>query len=111
MPRAANISDWGALFALTLMWGSSFALNEVALQSVTPSALVAVRVIIGAFVMFTFMRASGVRLPQTARGWLPRVIMAVAINYRPQTAFHLFFKRLVVLMAQKSTRCVHRAIC
>ena len=83
MPRPANTGDWLALLALTVMWGTSFALNEIALQSMSPATLVAVRVVIAAFVLYVFMRANGVSLPRTVVGWVPMAIMAVFGNVLP----------------------------
>ncbi len=83
MPRAANAGDWLALFALTALWGTSFALNEVALASFSPAVMVAGRVVIATSVLIVFMRASGVRLPRTARDWVPMLVLAVAGNLLP----------------------------
>ena len=86
MPRAANTGDWLALFGLTALWGSSFALNELALRSFSPALMVSARVLIASFVLLLFMRAHGVRLPQSIRGWVPMLIMAILGNLLP---FHL----------------------
>ncbi|MGB5511963.1 MAG: DMT family transporter, partial [Woeseiaceae bacterium] len=71
------------LLALSVLWGTSFAINEVALQSFSPSMLVAGRIFISAFVLYLFMRASGVRLPRTVQGWKPMLVMAVFGNLLP----------------------------
>lgn len=83
MPRRANIGDWIALLALTVLWGSAFLFNELALASYSPAALVAGRVAIGAAAMWFYMRASGIRLPRTRSGWRPMAIMAVLGNLLP----------------------------
>ncbi len=83
MPRAANIGDWVGLIALTLLWGTSFALNEMALRSISPAMLVAGRVLIAAVVLFVVMRASGASLPGSPRTWLPLLVMALLGNFLP----------------------------
>ena len=83
MPRAAHAGDWAGLIALTLLWGTSFAFNEIALQSLSPAMLVAGRVAIAGLVLYAVMRASGVRLPTTWRAWAPLVVMGILGNVLP----------------------------
>lgn len=86
MPRAARMSDWIALLALTVMWGTAFMFNEIALAAFPPAVLVAGRIVIAAVILFAFMRASGIALPPPGRGWIPMAVMAVLGNVLP---FHL----------------------
>jgi len=83
MPRAAHFGDWIALLALTLMWGTAFMFNELALASFPPSVLVAARILIATAVLFAFMRANGIRLPPLGRAWIPLLVMAVLGNVLP----------------------------
>lgn len=83
MPRPATLIDWLSLLALSVLWGTSFAINEVALRSFSPAMLVAGRVFVSAAVLYLFLRASGVRLPKTVRGWTPMLVMAVFGNLLP----------------------------
>lgn len=83
MPRAAHFGDWVALLALTLMWGTAFMFNELALASFPPSVLVAGRILIATAVLFAFMRANGIRLPPIGRAWVPLLVMAVLGNVLP----------------------------
>jgi drug/metabolite transporter (DMT)-like permease len=83
MPRPATFTDWLSLLALSVLWGSSFAVNEVALQAFSPAMLVAGRIFIAAVVLYIFMRASGVRLPSSLSGWKPMLVMAVFGNLVP----------------------------
>ncbi|MEM9208357.1 MAG: DMT family transporter, partial [Pseudomonadota bacterium] len=86
MPRAATAGDWIALLVLTAFWGSSFAFTQIALASFPPAVLVFSRVVIAAFVLLVYLRGAGVRLPATARDWVPMGITAVFGNLLP---FHL----------------------
>jgi drug/metabolite transporter (DMT)-like permease len=85
MPRPARISDWVALFALTVLWGSAFLLNEIALGALPPNVIVAGRIIIATGVLFAAMHAHGISLPGELRGWLPMFAMAVFGNVLPFT--------------------------
>lgn len=86
MPRAPQPGDWLSLLALTVLWGSAFLLNELALASFPPAVLVAGRISIAAVVLYAYMRANGIALPALGRSWLPMLVMAVFANALP---FHL----------------------
>jgi drug/metabolite transporter (DMT)-like permease len=64
VPRAPTTGDWLTLLVLTIFWGSAFMFNAIALQSFSPSMLVAVRITIAAAILFIYMRACGIRLPE-----------------------------------------------
>ena len=83
MPRTATISDWLKLLALTVLWGSSFAANEVALAALSPSALVGARLAIAAAVLCVYLRALGMSLPRSRGSWLHVSIMALFGNLLP----------------------------
>lgn len=83
MPRAANFSDWIALLVLTAMWGTAFMFNELALAAFPPSVLVAGRILIATVILFAYMRAQGIKLPVSARAWVPMVVMALLGNVLP----------------------------
>ena len=83
MPRAAHFGDWVALLALTVLWGTAFLFNELALAAFPPSVLVAGRIFIASFVIYAFMRASGIKLPKIGRAWIPMIVMAMLGNVLP----------------------------
>lgn len=83
MPRAAELRDWIALLGLTMMWGSAFMLNELALESFPPAFIVAGRIVIAASLLFVVMRAYRIQLPRSIRGWRPMIAMAVFGNVLP----------------------------
>lgn len=83
MPRAANSRDWIALLGLTIMWGSAFMLTELALASFPPGFIVASRIVIAAALLFVVIRAHGIQLPRSIRGWLPMLAMAIFGNVLP----------------------------
>lgn len=83
MPRAPTSGDWLTLGVLTLFWGSAFMFNAIALESFSPSMLVAARIVIATVILFVYMRASGIRLPEPGRRWLPMLVMAILGNVLP----------------------------
>lgn len=86
MPRTPHAGDWISLLALTALWGSAFALNEIALASLPPSVLVAGRIIIATVLIVSFLRLTGDALPGPSRNWWPMFILALFGNVLP---FHL----------------------
>lgn len=83
MPRAPHALDWLSLLVLTVLWGSAFLLNELALRSFPPPVLVAGRIIIGALVVYAYLRLSGSSLPRSPRAWIPMAVIAVLGNVLP----------------------------
>ena len=86
MPRAPHAGDWLSLLALTVLWGSAFFFNELALAAFTPSALVAGRIVIATVLIYGYLRLTGETLPRAGRAWFPMVVLAVFGNVLP---FHL----------------------
>ena len=83
MPRAPHIRDWISLLILTVLWGSAFLFNELALQSFPPPVLVAGRILIAAVVVYGYLRFTGAALPRDARAWIPMAVIAVFGNVLP----------------------------
>ncbi|MBT8092948.1 MAG: DMT family transporter [Gammaproteobacteria bacterium] len=81
--RAPHPRDWFYLAALTALWGSAFALNEIALRSFPPSIIVAGRIAIAACILLIVTYAQGTKLPRTAGEWLPMAVLAVFANVLP----------------------------
>ena len=81
MPRAATSHDWLMLALLTLLWGSAFMLNEIALAAYPPAVLVGGRLLIATIVLVAVAMARGSAIPKGL--WIPMGIMAVLGNYLP----------------------------
>jgi len=77
------ISHWFLLIAIVMLWGSAFALNEVAIDAFTPLALVTGRFIIAAVVLTTVIWLKGQALPRSGRFWLYCLAMATIGNALP----------------------------
>jgi drug/metabolite transporter (DMT)-like permease len=86
MPRAPHFGDWLALLVLTVLWGSAFVLNELALASFSPSVLVVGRIVVAALLVYGYLRLTGQTLPRPGRAWMPMLVLAVLGNVLP---FHL----------------------
>jgi len=77
MPRAPLGSDWLGLATLTVLWGTAFLFNELALLAFGPETIVFLRIAIGATVIVAFATARGARFPRHVRGWVPMAVMAL----------------------------------
>ena len=86
MPREATPRDWLTLLVLTVLWGSAFMLNELALSAFPPAVLVAGRIVIAMAFICGYLAMVAGRLPPLGRVWLPLVVLAIFGNVLP---FHL----------------------
>jgi drug/metabolite transporter (DMT)-like permease len=86
MPREATPRDWLTLLVLTVLWGSAFMLNELALSAFPPAVLVAGRIVIALAFICGYLLLGNGKLPPIGRVWLPMVVLAIFGNVLP---FHL----------------------
>jgi drug/metabolite transporter (DMT)-like permease len=68
--RTMGPSEWGLLIVLSILWGSAFTLNKIALAELAPFTVMLVRVAIGAAVLLALLRLNGTRMPRDRRSWL-----------------------------------------
>lgn len=66
---AAKPRDWAALAALVAMWGSAFALTSIAVAGMAPVWVAALRITLGAVLLWIVMRARGEVLPRERASW------------------------------------------
>lgn len=76
-------AEWGLLFALVALWGSSFMLVRVSLDAFTPIAVTAGRLLIGAGVLLLLLALTRRRLPWSAQTWVFFSAMAIVGNAAP----------------------------
>ena len=69
--------DWLMLLTLVAMWGSSFLFNEIAIRSVAPLTLVAVRIALGAVLLFGAMRMLRLATPRDPHVWKYFAVLAL----------------------------------
>lgn len=79
---------WVMLIVLSIVWGGSFFLAEVALRQLPPLTLVLVRVGLAAGALILFTYVSGLRLPKDIKIWRSYFIMGLLNNCIP---FSLIF--------------------
>lgn len=71
------------LFAVAAIWGASFPLIKVSVETIPPMTLVAARLVIAAAGMLIFLWATGRRLPSDGALWRDFAVLAVAGNILP----------------------------
>ena len=71
------------LFALAAIWGASFPLIKLSVETIPPMTLVAARLVIAAAGMLVYLWARGLRLPSDGAIWRDFVVLAVAGNILP----------------------------
>ena len=80
-----RLSDWFALLALVVMWGSAFLFTKIALESFSPPLIVAGRLIIGAVFLMGLILITKRRPPRIGRVWIYFVALALMGNALPFT--------------------------
>lgn len=78
-----GLAEWGLLLLLVALWGSSFLLVRVSLDSFTPVAVTAGRLLIGAGVLGLVLAVTRLRLPRGQGHWMFFAAMAVVGNALP----------------------------
>ncbi len=71
------------LLALSVLWGTSFFLLEIALRQLPPFTIVLARVGLAALVLIPVLRAAGLHLPSGVAQWRPYFVMAALNNVLP----------------------------
>ena len=69
MNRSIALADWGLLLGASVLVGSTFLFINIAVKEISPLAIATLRALISALICWVVMRAYGVRLPRTRRGW------------------------------------------
>jgi drug/metabolite transporter (DMT)-like permease len=78
-----TLKDWGLLATLVALWGSNFMFIKLGVSAVPPATLVATRLVIGAIILVTVVRALGYTFPPIGRAWRPYVVLGVVGNCMP----------------------------
>jgi drug/metabolite transporter (DMT)-like permease len=77
--------EWAMLIMLSLVWGGSYFFNAIALRSFTPLTLVALRLSLGAIVLWLFAGAMKYSLPRDPALWLRFLALGLLNNAIPFT--------------------------
>ena len=68
-PSPKLFIEIGFLLLLSLLWGGSYLLIKIALETIPPTTLITVRVTIGAAFLFLIMKLYGHQLPRDLNTW------------------------------------------
>jgi drug/metabolite transporter (DMT)-like permease len=77
MSARRDLRDWLMLMTLVAMWGSAYLFIEIAIRSIAPVTLVAIRIALGAVLLFGAMRLRGLETPRDARVWKHFAVLAL----------------------------------
>ena len=75
--------DWLMLLTLVAMWGSAFLFIEVGIRSIAPITLVAIRIVLGALLLFGAMVLLRLETPRDPRVWMYFAVLALLGNCLP----------------------------
>lgn len=89
-----STSQWLLLGVLSVLWGGSFLFVGIAVQELPAFTIVFWRVGLAAVLLLPVVLALGHRLPGTARGWWPFLVMALLNNVIPFSAIALGQKEI-----------------
>ncbi len=84
LPPERDLRAYGGVALLTMIWGSSFFLTEIALRGISPLGIAAGRALLSALALVVLSRSLGVALPKGARDWgwcLLLGIFAIALPF------------------------------
>ena len=79
----APLAEYALLLLLALLWGGSFTLIKVAVETIPPFTTVAARVVLGGFVLLALARAYGHAIPTEPRRWGQYMVQGFIISALP----------------------------
>lgn len=83
MTRKFVLMNWALLLSLVMLWGTSFTLISIAIESMDPLSVVFGRVSIGALLLTIMVYAKGRCLPFDRKSWAAFLIMGAMGNVVP----------------------------
>lgn len=81
--RTMTASEWGLLIFLSLLWGSSFIFNDIAVRELPTLTVVVTRVFFAALILFAVTRLAGITMPTDWRIWRSLFIIGLVNNALP----------------------------
>jgi drug/metabolite transporter (DMT)-like permease len=79
----ANLINWALLMGLVALWGTSFLIIAMSVETIDPISIVFYRLVLGALVLALVVFARGESIPRELRIWGGFLLMAVAGNALP----------------------------
>jgi len=83
--KSPTWQDYALLTLIAAVWGSSFMLIKIAVETIPAVSLTAMRLIIAAIVLYAFALFSGQNLPRGAKVWGLMALVAIFGNALPFT--------------------------
>ncbi|MBD8685436.1 MULTISPECIES: DMT family transporter [unclassified Rhizobium] len=83
--KIALLRELGLLLLLSCLWGSSYTLIKIGIESIPPITLIAARTAIAGAVLVAILYMRGLRLPKDYRSWRGFAIQAVLNSVVPFT--------------------------
>lgn len=81
--KPMDLTDWGLLVALSILWGGSFFFVGIAVRELPPLTIVAMRVALAALALGGLLRILGLPMPRDRRTWVAFFGMGALNNLLP----------------------------
>jgi drug/metabolite transporter (DMT)-like permease len=81
--HSSSLTNWGLLMALVALWGTSFLIISISVETIDPISVVFYRLVLGSLVLALVVFARGQSFPRSARVWFGFLLMAIAGNALP----------------------------
>ncbi|WP_376957157.1 DMT family transporter [Azospirillum sp. A26] len=81
--KPMDLTDWGLLVALSILWGGSFFFVGIAVRELPPLTIVAMRVALAALALGGLLRILGLPMQRDRRTWVAFFAMGVLNNLLP----------------------------
>lgn len=78
-------ADTALLLLLAALWGSSYTLIRVGVETIAPLTLIAARTLIAGLLLLAWLRWRGVRMPRGGREWWPFAVQSLLNSVFPFT--------------------------
>ena len=79
----SSMINWALLMGLVALWGTSFLVIAISVETIDPISIVFYRLVLGALVLALVVFARGLKFPRSARIWGGFLLMAIAGNALP----------------------------
>jgi drug/metabolite transporter (DMT)-like permease len=79
----AKLLNWALLMGLVALWGTSFLIIAISVETIDPISIVFYRLVLGALVLALVVFARGETIPRELRIWGGFLLMAIAGNALP----------------------------
>ena len=83
MDNRSRLINWALLLGLVALWGTSFMVIAISVETIDPISVVFYRLVLGALVIALVVYARGLKFPRDLASWGGFALMAVAGNTLP----------------------------